>query len=270
MTRIALGIEYDGTHFLGWQRQSRGRSVQFEVEEALGAVAAEPVRLVCAGRTDAGVHSLAQVAHFDTERLRAPHNWVLGANAHLPEDVTVLWARQVSGEFHARYSAISRSYAYFLCERTTRPALLRRRAAWVREKLDMERMREGAAHLLGEHDFSAFRAAECQARSPLRTLRRLALERQGGLLCITVEANAFLHHMVRNIAGSLVQVGRRRREAGWIREVLTSRDRRLAGPTAPAHGLVLTAVDYPAVFGVPGCAEETGIIYGRWFRGVGI
>lgn len=251
MTRIAAGIEYDGTRFVGWQRQPQGRSVQRAVEEALGAVAAEPVRLVCAGRTDAGVHALSQVAHFDTDRVRGPRSWVLGANSHLPEDVAVLWAKEMPQDFHARYSAVSRTYAYFICERGTRPALLRTRAAWVRETLDLERMRAGADHLLGVHDFSAFRAAECQARSPVRTLRRLTLERRDGLLCITVEADAFLHHMVRNIAGSLIEVGRLRRDPRWVLEVLASCDRRRGGPTAPAQGLFLTAVEYPPGFDLP-------------------
>lgn len=251
MTRIAVGIEYDGTHFVGWQRQSQGRSVQRTAEEAFSTVAAEPIELIVAGRTDAGVHALSQVAHFDTKSERGPRNWVLGANAHLPEDVTVLWTQEVDGDFHARYSAISRTYAYFVCERSTRPALLRKRVAWVRGTLDLERMREGARHLVGEHDFSAFRAAECQSRSPVRTVKELEVFRDDGLLCISVKANAFLHHMVRNIAGSLVEVGRRRREAGWMREVLESRDRRLGGPTAPAQGLVLTAIEYPSGFGVP-------------------
>lgn len=258
MTRIAIGIEYDGTHFVGWQRQAQGRSVQRTVEAALEAVAADSVELVCAGRTDAGVHSSAQVAHFDTERVRGPRNWTLGANANLPDDVTVLWACGVPEDFHARYSAGSRTYAYSICERASRPALLRRRAAWVRETLDLDAMREAAGHLVGKHDFSAFRSAECQARSPIRSVRRLALERRDGLVCVTVEANAFLHHMVRNIVGSLIEVGRRRKETEWIRTVLASRDRRLAGPTAPAHGLVLAAIEYPSGFGLP--AASGGIM----------
>lgn len=249
--RIALGIEYDGTAFAGWQRQENGRTIQAVAEAAVSRVADHPVVLHCAGRTDAGVHAYEQVVHFDTIRGRGLRNWVLGANVNLPRDVTVRWARFVPDTFHARFSAVARRYCYRIVNRPVRLALDRSRAAWVHSPLDFSRMHEGAEALLGRHDFSAFRAAGCQAKTPIREIYDIHLEKRGALICLEVEANAFLHHMVRNIAGSLIAVGQGRHKPGWVTEILASRDRRRAGPTAPAQGLALRAIRYPSQFPLP-------------------
>jgi tRNA pseudouridine38-40 synthase len=249
--RIAVGIEYDGSRYRGWQRQAGAPSVQAEVERALAFVADHAVEATCAGRTDAGVHALAQVAHFDSSAGRSPRSWVLGANTRLPPDIAVLWAVPVDPGFHARYSALSRSYRYVIHNRLSRPALLRRRVCWVHEPLDHRTMHAAAQALVGEHDFSAFRAAECQSRTPLRRIEHIAVSRQGECVVLCVTANAFLHHMVRNIAGTLIAVGRGDRPAAWVREVLESRDRRAAGHTADAGGLYLAGVTYPADAGLP-------------------
>ncbi|HEX5314363.1 MAG TPA: tRNA pseudouridine(38-40) synthase TruA [Gammaproteobacteria bacterium] len=256
--RLAAILEYDGGDFIGWQRQTTGRSVQAEVESALGKVADEGVTVVCAGRTDRGVHAAAQVLHFETSRERSPRSWLLGTNASLPPDVSLIAVREMPAEFHARFSAIARVYRYIVCERPTRPALLRRRVAWTHRRLDVPRMQEAAAALIGEHDFSAFRGADCQARSPLRRLERIAVTRHESLVAIEVKANAFLLHMVRNIAGSLLLVGSGRAEPRWLEEVLRKRDRRLAGPTAPARGLTLVGVEYPAACGIRVAAGNAG------------
>ena len=249
--RVALGLEYDGTGYNGWQRQKCGVGVQEVVEHALAAVAAHPVECVAAGRTDAGVHALAQVAHFDTTARRSPRNWLLGVNSNLPADVSVSWAVPVDREFHARYSATARTYRYLVLNRATRSALWRHRAWWVHRALDEERMREAAVPLHGEHDFSAFRAAGCQARTAVREMQEIAIERSGDWLAITVRANAFLQHMVRNIVGVLVAIGQGERPPAWAGEVLASRDRRQGGVAAPPHGLTLVAVAYPADCGLP-------------------
>lgn len=208
--------------------------------------------MVTAGRTDAGVHALMQVAHFDTTKARAEHHWVLGANRHLPGDIALHWARGVADEFHARFSAVARCYRYGIRESRTRPVLQRKRCAWVTARLDLDAMREGAKYLEGEQDFSAFRAAGCQARSPTRTLSRIELWRDSGMLFVEVEANAFLQHMVRNMVGSLILVGRGRKQPAWMGEVLAGRDRRRAGPAAPPQGLTLVGIAYPERFGLPG------------------
>lgn len=255
--RIAAGLVYDGTDFLGWQRQREGRSVQSEVERALAKVAAAPIAVTAAGRTDAGVHATAQVVHFDTASSRSERNWMLGANRHLPPDVAIRWVKAVPEDFHARYGAVARCYRYLIYENVVRPVLDRRRCAWVHERLDLAAMREAAEPLVGEHDFGAFRAAGCQARSPRRRLTRLELWREAGLLRVEVEANAFLQHMVRNIVGSLILVGRGRKHPAWIGEVLAGRDRRRAGPAAPARGLTLVGIRYPARFELPGGGNES-------------
>jgi tRNA pseudouridine38-40 synthase len=252
MPRIALGLEYDGTDFCGWQRQRAGRSVQACVEEALSRVADHPVSAYCAGRTDAGVHACGQVAHFDTQSARSMRGWQLGANGHLPPDACVTWARVVPDEFHARFSARSRTYVYRIINQPGRSALHRTRACWVPQPLDADRMHEGAQHLLGRHDFAAFRAAECQAKTSVRTLHRLSVERQDRWITIEACADAFLHHMVRNIAGVLIRIGRGDAPPEWAAAVLAARDRRQAGVTAPAGGLYLVAVSYDAAFGLPG------------------
>ncbi|WP_297527081.1 tRNA pseudouridine(38-40) synthase TruA [Thiohalobacter sp.] len=252
MTRIALGIEYDGSAFNGWQSQPHAPSVQDAVEAALSRVADHRVRVVCAGRTDTGVHATAQVVHFDTHAVRERHAWVLGGNANLPDTVSILWAREVADDFHARFSARTRSYRYVILRRAARPALLARRVSWVHKALDVAPMQAAARHLLGEHDFSAFRALACQAKHPVRTIHRLELSEAGPFIHLDIEANAFLHHMVRNIAGTLMAVGSGERSPDWVAEVLAARDRALAGITAPPDGLYLVGVRYPQAFGLPG------------------
>jgi tRNA pseudouridine38-40 synthase len=249
--RIAVGIEYDGARYAGWQRQTDADSVQARVEQALGAVADHPVEVTCGGRTDAGVHALGQVAHFDTTARRPMRGWALGANTALPADIAVLWAVQVPAGFHARYAATSRSYRYLILNRAVRPALARQRACWIHQALDVAAMHQAAQCLLGEHDFSAFRSAECQSRSPIRRVDRIAVCRDGDLVTLDVTANAFLHHMVRNIAGTLIAVGRGDRSRQSVAEALASRDRRAAGVTAPPGGLYLLRIDYPRTLGLP-------------------
>ncbi|HUK01969.1 MAG TPA: tRNA pseudouridine(38-40) synthase TruA [Steroidobacteraceae bacterium] len=251
MTRIAVGLEYDGRAYAGWQTQATAPSIQACVEAALTSVAAEPVSLICAGRTDAGVHATGQVAHFDTQAARSARGWLLGANTLLPADVSLTWVQAMPGHFHARYSAEARTYTYVICNRTARPALGAGRVTHVHYALAHEEMAAAGRLLEGEHDFSAFRAVECQARSPVRILESLAVQRRGDLVLIRVTANAFLHHMVRNIAGLLIEIGRGRAPVGWAAEVLAGRDRTRGAPTAPADGLYLTQVRYPAPFGVP-------------------
>jgi len=249
--RIAVGIEYDGARYAGWQRQREARSVQAEVERALGTVADHPVEATCGGRTDAGVHALGQVAHFDTTASRPMRGWTLGANTQLPPDIAVLWTVEVPPAFHARYSALSRTYRYVIQNRAVRPALARQRACWIHQSLDAGAMHEAAQCLLGEHDFSAFRAAECQSRTAVRRLDRISVDRTGDRVVLEVTANAFLHHMVRNIAGTLIAVGLGERSGQWVAEALASRDRRAAGITAPAGGLYFLRIEYPHEFGLP-------------------
>jgi tRNA pseudouridine38-40 synthase len=251
MARIALGVEYDGSAFSGWQQQPHARSVQDELQRALASVAAQPVTLVAAGRTDAGVHALAQVAHFETTAERPLQAWVLGTNTACAADVSVLWAQAVPDSFHARYSAQARRYVYRLLNQPERPALDRQRVCWVRRPVDAGRMHAAAQCLVGTHDFSSFRAAECQSKSAERRLLEIAVERSDDYIDIGVRANAFLHHMVRNIAGTLLLVGKGDRDVDWVADVLECRDRRRAGPTAPPQGLYFAGVDYPAEFGLP-------------------
>lgn len=254
--RVALGVEYDGTAYNGWQRQKSGVGIQTLVEEAVGSVADETVDVVCAGRTDAGVHASAQVVHFDTVAKRTGRSWLLGVNSELPEDININWVAFVDDDFHARYSATSRTYRYFIRNRAVRSALSRNRAWWVFEPLDEAAMREAASFLLGEHDFSAFRAAGCQASTPVREIQRIEVSRDGDWLGVTVTANAFLKHMVRNLVGLLVAVGKGDEEPSWAKAVLAGRDRTRGGVAAPAHGLTLVAVNYPARFNIPAGTES--------------
>ena len=249
--RIALGIEYDGSRFLGWQRQPGGGTVQDALEGALTTIAAVPVAVTCAGRTDRGVHALGQVVHFDTEARRPDLAWVRGVNAVLPDSVAVLWSSRVRSEFHARFSARLRTYRYVLLNRAVRPALAARHAGWCHAPLDVEAMRAAAALLLGEQDFSAFRSADCQAATAVRTLYALDIERRGERIDFVLRANAFLHHMVRNLVGTLVYIGRHKQPPEWAREVLNSRDRARAAPTFAAAGLYLEAVEYDASWALP-------------------
>ena len=249
--RFALGIEYDGSGYCGWQTQPHAPSVQDALELALSRVADGSVATVAAGRTDTGVHATGQVIHFDSAAPRSPRAWLMGANSNLPGDIVVRWAVAAPPDFHARYSATGRCYRYVILNRAVRSALDRHRSWWIHGPLDVDSMRAAAAHLLGRHDFSAFRASACQAKGPVRELRRLAIERSGDRIVVVCEANAFLHHMVRNIVGSLVRVGRGEESPDWVARLLHARDRRLAGMTAPASGLTLTAVSYPERFALP-------------------
>jgi len=245
-------VEYLGSAYCGWQRLGHAPSVQACVEAALTRVAAEPVSVVCAGRTDTGVHAAGQVIHFDTAAERPEHGWLMGSNVHLPDDIALRWVKVLPDEaFHARFSARHRRYRYVILNRQGRPALLNQRAAWYRHALDVGRMQEAAQVLLGEHDFSSFRAAGCQARHAVRDIQALHISRDGDFIYLDIVANAFLHHMVRNITGSLLVVGKGEQPVAWIAELLAVRDRTLAGPTAPAAGLYFVHVDYPLEHGLP-------------------
>ena len=249
--RIALGLEYDGAAFSGWQRQLGARTAQGALEEALSRVASHAVVVHCAGRTDAGVHALGQVVHFDTNAARNGRSWVLGANANLAPEISVLWAQPIGGDFHARFSAHSRQYLYVILNRRTRPGLWHGKVTWECRPLDVARMAAAATALVGEHDFSSFRASGCQSSHPVRQVFRLDVRRHGDLVYLEVEANAFLQRMVRNFAGVLLAIGSGRHEPDWARQVLEQRARECAGVTAPAGGLYLRSVDYPERFGVP-------------------
>ncbi|MBU6416924.1 MAG: tRNA pseudouridine(38-40) synthase TruA [Xanthomonadaceae bacterium] len=249
--RVALGIEYDGTDFFGWQRLAHGPSVQAEVEAALSFVADHPVEVTCAGRTDAGVHARCQVVHFDTHAERDPRAWVLGATTRLPHTVAVLWARAMPGDFHARFSARARRYRYAILNRAIRPALDARFLAWERVPLDAGAMHAAAQALVGEQDFSSFRAVSCQARHARRQVTHIEVRREGGQVIVEIEANAFLHHMVRNIVGSLLEVGRGERSIEWIAGLLAARDRNVAGVTAVPQGLTFIGPRYPAQWRLP-------------------
>lgn len=250
--RIALRVEYDGSDFRGWQVQEPGvRTVQGCLEQALSRVADHPVQVTCAGRTDAGVHASAQIVHFNSDAKRTVRSWVLGSNSNLPGDINVVWAHVVTDAFHARFSAQARRYRYVIINRSARSALFRRRATWYHAKLDATRMNKAAQCLRGEHDFSSFRAQACQAKSPVRTIWNLSVTRCGGWVFIDIEANAFLHHMVRNIAGVLVSIGAGEKPVSWAQDVLELRNRALGGVTAPPEGLYLMAVRYAAEFGLP-------------------
>lgn len=255
--RIALGIEYDGSAFCGWQTQSGGCAAQDHLETALLRIAGMRIETTCAGRTDAGVHALGQVVHFDTAVERPLNAWVRGANAFAPPALAVIWARPVGDGFHARYSARARCYRYVLLNRGVRPAADQHRVGWFHAPLAVDHMRQAARHLVGEHDFSAFRSSECQARSPVRDLVSLEIGRRGDYVVFEIVANAFLHHMVRNIVGSLVCVGSGRYAPDWLAEVLAGRDRRAAAPTFAASGLYLVRVLYEPVWEIPDAACAT-------------
>lgn len=243
--RVALGVEYDGTAFHGWQYQGDVRSVQESLQIALSKVANHEVTVHCAGRTDTGVHATGQVVHFETPAVRSERSWILGCNVNLPHDISIGWAREVPDSFHARFSAVGRHYRYLILNRAYRSALWRDRAVWVHHSLDAEAMHEAAQRLIGTHDFSSYRALGCQAKHPVRTIHSLQVSRQGEMVTIDIHANAFLHHMVRNIAGVLIAIGKGEQSVSWAEEVLALRDRTLGGVTAPPQGLCLTKVDYP-------------------------
>ncbi len=249
--RIALALEYDGAPFHGWQSQADGGGVQDVVERALSAIAGARVRAVAAGRTDAGVHATIQVVHFDTDASRPDTAWVRGVNALLPASIAVRWALPVAAEFHARFVATGRHYTYLLLDRPVRPALLSGRVGWYHRPLAIEAMRAAAEALVGTHDFSAFRAAECQAKSPVKTLESIAVLREDDMIRFELHADAFLQHMVRNIVGALVYIGDSRQPSGWLAELLASRDRTRGAPTFAAAGLYLTGIDYSVRWNLP-------------------
>jgi len=257
--RIAAILEYDGSRFCGWQWQDHARNVQAVVEQAFAAVADEPVRVITAGRTDTGVHATGQVVHFDTRAVRSAYSWLRGANSNLPGDVAVLWAGEVAADFHARFSASGRAYRYVILNRPVRPTFLAGRVSWEHRPLEVERMQAGARRLLGRHDFTSFRTVHCQAKSPVRELRQLQVWRRGAFVYMDICADAFLHHMVRNIAGVLMSIGAGERGPEWAGEVLAARDRRRGGVTAPPDGLYLTAVEYPPHYNIPLLSPESGL-----------
>jgi tRNA pseudouridine38-40 synthase len=249
--RIAIGLSYDGAGYEGWQSQPSGNTVQDRLEAALSAVASTLVRVVAAGRTDTGVHAAAQVCHFETEAARPMSAWVRGTNAHLPAGIAVQWACEVDAGFHARFSAIGRSYVYVLYNHPVRPALFARQMGWFHRPLDVDAMRRAAGCLLGEHDFSAFRSSECQAAHPVRVMREVTIDKRGDCILFRFTANAFLHHMVRNLIGALVQIGKAAQPPEWLDELLAGRDRTVAAPTFSPAGLYLAQVDYPATWRLP-------------------
>ena len=249
--RIAAAVEYDGSDFKGWQHQDEQRTVQQCLEHAVTRVADHPVKVVAAGRTDTGVHATGQVVHFDTDVQRTSFQWLRGVNTYLPDDICLLWVREMTDEFHARYSAVKRSYRYIILNRQEPSALFRTRASWEHRMLDVEAMCAAKIPLLGRHDFSSFQAAGCQATSPVRRLLCLDIGHISSWIWFDVEADAFLQHMVRNIVGTLVTVGAGEKSVYWVEEVLAARDRTKAGVTAPPHGLYLTAGSYPSEYHLP-------------------
>ena len=252
MKRIALGIEYSGHHFHGFQSQAHDtQTIQCYLESALSRVADEPIKLVCAGRTDAGVHATNQVIHFDTLAVRPEKAWLRGANTYLPEGISIRWMQPVVPQFHARFSAQSRTYRYIIYNQQTPSALLQHYATWDRRTLDISLMQQAAQDLIGEHDFSAFRAAQCQARNPVRHMQRIDITKQQDFIIVDILATAFLYHMVRNIMGVLTAIAAGEKPASWVQEVLASRDRRCAGVTAPADGLYLVNIEYTENFKIP-------------------
>lgn len=260
--RIVLAVEYDGSGFRGWQKQPGGGTVQDALQDALQQFAGMPVGVVCAGRTDAGVHALEQVVHFDTDLDRPMYAWVRGTNTFLPPAVAVRWAQRVADDFHARYSAFARKYRYLLINRPHRSGLWHSRAGWYHYPLDLAAMQAAADFLLGEQNFSAFRAAECQAPSPVKVMRKADIRRSGELIVFDFEASAFLHHMVRNLVGSLVYIGQGKHPPQWIADLLLAGDRRLAAPTFAAAGLYLSAVSYPPHYGLPSGATTPSVPLG--------
>ena len=253
--RIALVLEYDGSHYCGWQSQRSGGSVQDALEAALSKIACSDIRVVTAGRTDTGVHASYQVLHFDTQAQRPNSAWVRGVNALLPNSIAVLWASQIPDNFHARYCASERCYLYLLLNHPVRPGLHHGKMGWFHQTLDLEPMQVAAKILLGEHDFSAFRAAECQAKSPIRNLTKLEITRQGDIIAFELRANAFLHHMVRNIVGCMVYVGKGRHPPEWMEALLKGGKRSDAAPTFSAAGLYLAGIVYDAKWKLPGFVD---------------
>lgn len=249
--RIALGIEYNGHDFYGWQAQQNLVTVQGCLEIALSQIANEPINVFCAGRTDAGVHASGQVIHFDTQSKRDSRAWILGTNTLLPPTISVRWAQEMDNEFHARFSAVYRRYRYVIHNHSTRSALFSNRVTWFHPHLNAEEMHEAAQYLLGELDFSSFRSSQCESKTPMRNVQEISVKRHGDFIVVEIQANAFLHHMVRNIVGVLLEVGTKKRPPIWALEVLHAKDRRMAAETAPAEGLYLIQVGYPEAYCLP-------------------
>jgi len=249
--RYALCIEYQGTHYRGWQIQKDVVSIQETLEKALSVVANEPVHVICAGRTDACVNATYQIVHFETYAKRTERAWIMGTNTNLPDDIAVKWAMPVPDSFHARFSAQQRRYRYVILSAPVKPALMAKGVTWTFKELDLDRMNEAAAYLVGEHNFNSYRAVNCQAKSPIREVRELNVYKSGQLIVIDVAANAFLHHMVRNIAGVLMEIGCGEADPVWAKEVLEAQDRRQGGVTAPPYGLYFVDVHYPEEFSLP-------------------
>lgn len=250
--RIALGIEYDGSTYHGWQRQGHEtQTVQAVLEAAISKVADHPVTVICSGRTDAGVHGIGQVVHFDTEAVRTSRAWIHGGNAALPDSVSVRWAQVAEEPFHARFSAFARRYCYVIYNHPVRPALGMRHMTWQYRPLNVDKMRESSQCLIGTHDFTSFRALGCQAKSPIKTVHSIALETRGPVILLSIKANAFLHHMVRNIVGVLMAVGTGKAHVSWVSDVLEAKDRTQGGVTAPPFGLYFMEAEYPEHFGIP-------------------
>ncbi|ORU92774.1 MAG: tRNA pseudouridine(38,39,40) synthase TruA [Cycloclasticus sp. symbiont of Poecilosclerida sp. N] len=249
--KFALGIEYDGTRYHGWQRQKNTPlTVQQKVEKALSVLADHPVSVICAGRTDAGVHAFEQVVHFETNKQRQEHHWVLGTNANLPADIRIVWVKPVSEDFHARYSAAARYYRYKILNRWVKSALYQSHVSSTFQPLNEDLMQQGANHLLGTHDFSSFRAGGCQAKSPIKHIHSISIKRTDDKISIDIIASAFLHHMVRNIVGTLTPVGLGEKPTQWVADVLAAKDRKVAGVTAAPNGLYFKGVYYPKKFGI--------------------
>lgn len=252
MQRIALGVEYNGAVYNGFQKQTTTQNtVQAKLELALSKIADESVTLICAGRTDTGVHASEQVVHFDTYAQRPEKAWVLGVNNRLPAEVRVHWSKPVSSAFHARFRALSRTYRYIIYSSKVRPACLHQNITWTRHSLDIEKMQAAAAYFVGEHDFSAFRSSRCQANNPVRTIERLSFRKSGAFIVMEVKANAFLHHMVRNIVGSIMFVGRGEASPEWVAELIALKDRNQAAPTAKPWGLYFVRAEYDSDFALP-------------------
>ena len=248
--RIAMGVEYDGSAYNGWQKQNIGLGIQTVVEKALSKVANHQINSICAGRTDTGVHARSQVIHFDTITERDNYGWLAGVNSNLPPDINITWVKNVNDDFHARFSASKRKYSYKILNQKTRSSLSRNYFWWVYDELDVNQMQSGAKYLIGKHDFTSFRATSCQASSPIREIFDIQIQKNDEGLRITLTANAYLQRMVRNIVGALVQIGKQEKDAKWMHDVLKGRDRKLAGIAAPAHGLTLLAVKYPNEFDI--------------------
>lgn len=255
MNKVALGIEYDGSSYCGWQRQSHSPSIQQKVEQVLSTIADQPIEVFCAGRTDTGVHATGQVIHFELLNERPLKAWTMGANTQLPHDISVRWACPVPPDFHARFSATARRYRYIIANTHARPAIGSLGLTWCRQALDIEAMNKACKFFLGEQDFSSFQAASCQSNTSFRNIHHLFVEQIGSYVIIDIKANAFLHHMVRNIAGTLIQIGRGFKEYQWACELLNAKDRSLAAATASPNGLYLVDVEYPDSFALPKLAK---------------